>query len=361
MTDEAGEPDEPEPSAPSDPGDPGDPGEESDGDLDGGDEQISAGGGGEEHRFTVDIAEAGGRLDAVITARVASLSRAMVQRLIEDGRVTLGGSVATKAGAKLRYADPVTVSVPPPVSLEVVAEDIPLAILHEDADVIVIDKPRGMVVHPAAGHSHGTLVNALLFHCTDLSGIGGVQRPGIVHRLDRDTTGVMVATKNDHAHVALTAQFAAKSRGEPGGIERAYLALAAPPPPLARGTLRTLYNRHPVTRRKFSSKVESGKAAVTHYEIVERLHGAALVRLRLETGRTHQIRVHAADHGWPLLGDQMYGVRQRDERLAAAATALGRQALHAALLAFAHPTTGARMSFESPLPADFAAALAALR
>jgi len=334
--------------------------DENDGDLDD-ENEASGGGGGEEHRFTVVAGEAGSRLDAVITARVSELSRAAVQRLIEDGQVTVGGTVAVKAGAKLRYADEVTVRVPPPVSLEVVAEDIPLVILHEDADVIVIDKPKGMVVHPAAGHSHGTLVNALLFHCTDLSGIGGVQRPGIVHRLDRDTTGVMVVTKNDRAHLALTAQFAAKSRGEPGGIERAYLALAAPPPPHARGSLRTLYNRHPVVRRKFSSKVATGKSAVTHYEIVERLHGSALVRLRLETGRTHQIRVHASDHGWPLIGDQMYGVRQRDERLAAAALLVGRQALHAAMLAFEHPSTGARMTFESPLPADFAAALAALR
>jgi 23S rRNA pseudouridine1911/1915/1917 synthase len=297
----------------------------------------------------------------MITARIAALSRASVQRLIEDGHVTLGGAVATKAGARLKYADVVTVHVPPPAPLEIIGEDIPLVILHEDADVIVIDKPKGMVVHPAAGHSSGTLVNALVFHCKDLSGIGGVQRPGIVHRLDRDTTGVMIATKNDRAHLSLTAQFAAKSRGEPGGIERAYLAIAAPPPPLARGTLRTLYNRHPITRRKFSSKVATGKSAVTHYEIVERLHASALVRLRLETGRTHQIRVHASDNGWPLLADQMYGVRQRDERLAAAAAALGRQALHAALLAFDHPATGDRMSFEAPLPPDFAAALAALR
>ncbi|MEO7094105.1 MAG: RluA family pseudouridine synthase [Polyangiales bacterium] len=319
------------------------------------------GGGGEDHRFAVDIADTGNRLDAMLTARLAPLTRAAVQRLIDDGHVVLRGVVATKAGTRLKYADEVTVHVPPPVPLEIVGEDIPLVILYEDADVIVIDKPKGMVVHPAAGHADGTLVNALVFHCKDLSGIGGVQRPGIVHRLDRDTTGVMIATKNDRAHLSLTAQFAAKSRGEPGGIERAYLAISAPPPPLARGTLRTLYNRHPINRRKFSSKVQTGKSAVTHYEIVERMYESALVRLRLETGRTHQIRVHASDHGWPLLADQMYGVRQRNERVAAAAAALGRQALHAALLAFEHPATGQRMSFESPLPADFAAARASLQ
>ncbi|CAN5871156.1 RluA family pseudouridine synthase [soil metagenome] len=327
------------------------------------DEQVG-GGQGEDHRFAALSADAGGRLDAVIAARIASLSRAQVQRLIEDGQVTLGGVAAAKAGARLKAGDEIAVHIPPPATLEVVAEDIPLVILHEDADLIVIDKPAGLVVHPAPGHASGTLVNALLFHCTDLSGIGGVLRPGIVHRLDRDTTGVMVATKSDRAHASLTAAFAAKSRGESAGpetgIERSYLAIAAPPPPSARGTLRTHYGRHPIHRKKFSSKVASGKSAVTHYEVVEPLHGAALVRLRLETGRTHQIRVHAADHGWPLLGDQVYGIRQRDERLAAAADALGRQALHAAVLAFDHPVTGVRLSFEAALPPDLEAARRAL-
>ncbi|MBL9014101.1 MAG: RluA family pseudouridine synthase [Myxococcales bacterium] len=316
-----------------------------------------------EHRFTAGAEDAGNRLDATIAARV-SLPRAQVQRLIDDGKVTLGGAATPKAGARLKAGDVVVIRVPPPEPLEVTPEDIPLVILHEDADLIVIDKPAGLVVHPAAGHAAGTLVNALVFHCKDLSGINGVLRPGIVHRLDRDTSGVMIAAKSDRAHAGLTAQFAAKSAGTaaPGtGIERAYLAIAAPPPPHAAGTLRTLYGRHPVNRKKFSSKVATGKPAVTHFEIAEKLHGAALVRLRLETGRTHQIRVHASDHGWPLLGDAMYGVRPRDERLAAAAAALGRQALHAATLVFDHPITGARLSFEAPLPADLQAALAALR
>ncbi len=324
-------------------------------------EGVGEVGGGEDHRFAALAADAGGRLDAVVAARIAILSRAAVQRLIEDGQVTLGGTVAVKAGARLKTGDEIAVHIPVPEALGVVAENIPLVILHEDADLIVIDKPAGLVVHPAPGHASGTLVNALLFHCKDLSGIGGVLRPGIVHRLDRDTTGVMVATKSDRAHASLTAAFAAKSRGEAGGIERSYLAIAAPPPPVPRGTLRTHYGRHPIHRKKFSSKVASGKAAVTHYEVTEQLHGAALVRLRLETGRTHQIRVHAADHGWPLLGDQVYGIRQRDERIAAAAEALGRQALHAAVLAFDHPVTGARLSFESPLPPDLEAARSALR
>jgi 23S rRNA pseudouridine1911/1915/1917 synthase len=334
-------------------------------DLGDGDTDDDADGGraeGERHRaIVVDAAQAGGRLDAVIAAAGAGLSRAQVQKLIEDGCVTVGGIVAAKAGARLRAGDAIEVRIPAPEPLEVEPEDLPLAILYEDADLIVIDKPAGLVVHPAPGHTRGTLVNALLFHCRDLAGIGGVLRPGIVHRLDKDTTGVMVATKSDRAHAALTAAFAAKSRGEPGSLARTYLAIAAPPPPTARGTLRTLHGRHPVDRKRFSSKVTSGKAAVTHYEIVEPLHAAALVRFRLETGRTHQIRVHAADHGWPLLADPVYGRRARDPRVAAAARALGRQALHAATLAFDHPVTGAPLSFEAPLPADFQRALDALR
>ena len=317
----------------------------------------------DEHRFTAGAEDAGNRLDATIAARI-ELPRAQVQRLIDDGKVTLGGATTAKAGARLKAGDVIVIRVPPPEPLEVVGEDIPLVILHEDVDLIVIDKPVGLVVHPAAGHATGTLVNALVFHCKDLSGINGVLRPGIVHRLDRDTSGVMIAAKSDRAHVGLTAQFAAKSSGtaKPGtGIERAYLAIAAPSPTVHAGTLRTLYGRHPVNRKKFSSKVQTGKSAVTHFEVVEKLHAAALVRLRLETGRTHQIRVHASDHGWPLLADAMYGVRPKDERLAAAAGVMGRQALHAAQLAFDHPVTGARLSFEAQPPADFAAALAALR
>ena len=296
----------------------------------------------------------------MIAAAVQQLSRAQVQRLIEDGRVQVNGEVAAKS-ARVRERDVIDVSVPAPEPLEVLPEPIPLAILFEDADLIVIDKPAGLVVHPAAGHATGTLVNALLHHCKDLSGIGGVLRPGIVHRLDKDTSGVMVATKSERAHAALTAAFAAKSRGEPGGLERTYLAIASPPPPAATGTLRTLYGRHPVHRKKFSSKVATGKTAVTHWQIEEPLRDAALVRLRLETGRTHQIRVHAADHGWSLVGDQTYGHKPRSDELAEVAKKLGRQALHAATLAFDHPATGARHAFEAPLPEDMQIALAALR
>ncbi len=303
-----------------------------------------------DHRFVVAADEAGERIDALIAAAVAALSRAQVQRLIDDAQVQLNGAPVTKPGQRVRAGDTVTVVVPPPAAIEVVAENIPLVVLYEDADLIVVDKPAGLVVHPAAGHPRGTLVNALLFHCTDLSGIGGALRPGIVHRLDKDTSGVMVATKHDRAHAVVSAAFAAKSRGEPGGILREYLGIAAPPPPRASGTLRTYHNRHPSDRKRFSSKVTTGKLAVTHWTVIEPLAGAAVVRFRLETGRTHQIRVHAADHGWPLLGDPLYGKPPRP--LATLASTLGRQALHAAVLELDHPITGARLRFESPLPAD---------
>ena len=333
-----------------------DPPEESDA-SDGSDDDVESL--ATEHRFTVAAADAGGRIDAVIAAVVPALSRASVQRLIDDAQVRLNGAVVAKPGQRVRLGDAVVVAVPAPEPIDVVAEDIPLAVLYEDADIIVIDKPAGLVVHPAAGHPRGTLVNALLFHCKDLSGIGGALRPGIVHRLDKDTSGVMVATKNDRAHAAISAAFAAKSRGEPGGIVREYLGVAAPAPPSVTGTLRTYHGRHPTDRKRFSSRVATGKAAVTHWTVVEQLPGAAVVRFRLETGRTHQIRVHAADHGWPLLGDTLYG--RTPKSLAGIASQLGRQALHAALLELEHPATGARLRFESALPDDLARTLDHLR
>ncbi|HET6583076.1 MAG TPA: RluA family pseudouridine synthase [Nannocystaceae bacterium] len=306
------------------------------------------------HQIVVGADAAGGRLDAVIAGAIAELSRAQVQRLIEDGRVTVGGITAAKS-VRVRAGDVIDVRVPPPEPLEVLPEPIPLAVLYEDSELIVIDKPPGLVVHPAAGHASGTLVNALLHHCKDLAGIGGVLRPGIVHRLDKDTSGVMVATKTERAHAALTAAFAAKSRGEQGVLDRTYLAIASPPPPAASGTLRTLYGRHPIHRKKFSSKVANGKPAVTHWQIVEPLReaDAALVRLRLETGRTHQIRVHLEAIGLSISGDPVYG--------SAGDLGLERQFLHAARLAFDQPITGERIEVESPLPDDLAAALARAR
>jgi 23S rRNA pseudouridine1911/1915/1917 synthase len=318
---------------------------------------------GDVHRVSVDLAHAGERIDAVV-AELTPLSRATVQRLIDDGRVRLNGNVVAKANQRLRADDAIEVIVPVPEPIELVPEDIPLVVLFEDPDLIIVDKPAGLVVHPAPGHPRGTLVNAILHHCKDLGGIGGELRPGIVHRLDKDTSGVMVVAKTEAAHAGLTAQFAAKSAASKGhvvagGIVREYLGIAAPPPPATRGTLRTFHGRHPTDRKKFSTRVMWGKSAVTHYERIEDLGGAALVKFRLETGRTHQIRVHAAEHGWPLLGDPLYG--HAPKPLAEIAARLGRQALHAAVLELEHPVTGQRIRRESPLPADFEAALQALR
>jgi 23S rRNA pseudouridine1911/1915/1917 synthase len=248
------------------------------------------------------------------------------------------------------------VTIRPPVPVELVPEEMALAVLFEDKHMVVLDKPAGLVVHPAPGHATGTLVHGLLAHVDDLAGIGGELRPGIVHRLDKDTTGVMVVAKDEPTQTALSAAFKAKT-----DVVREYIAVAAPAPPGARGTIRTLYDRHPVDRKKFTSKVARGKPAVTHWEVVERLAlGAALVTCRLETGRTHQIRVHMSDSGWPLVGDQLYGRRYSGE-LAELSRTLGRQALHAARLELVHPITGARLAFTTEPPADFVALLTALR
>jgi 23S rRNA pseudouridine1911/1915/1917 synthase len=259
--------------------------------------------------LTAAAADAGARLDAVIAAHVAELTRTQVKRLIDDGHVAIGGAVATKPGHRVRAGDAIDVDVPAPAVLELAPEPIPLVVVFEDEHVIAVDKPAGLVVHPAPGHPSGTLVNALLFHCHDLAGIGGVRRPGIVHRLDKDTSGVLIAAKHDRAHTALVEAFQTKRT-----IGRTYVAIAAPGPTRDAITLRTMYGRHPVHRKKFSSKVATGKLAVTHIELIAR--GAALdvarIACRLETGRTHQIRVHCADHGFALLADPVYAPRPRD-------------------------------------------------
>jgi 23S rRNA pseudouridine1911/1915/1917 synthase len=229
-------------------------------------------------------------------------------------------------------------------------------VLFEDGHIIVIDKPAGLVVHPAPGHPDMTLVNALLAHCTDLSGVGGELRPGIVHRLDKDTSGILVATKTDAAHGVLAARFKAHQ------LEREYLAVVAPPPRAARGTIDTLYGRHPIHRKKFSSRVSRGKRAVTHYRIEERFGDvAAVVRCRLQTGRTHQIRVHLADSGSPVVGDPLYSRAGKKPVLSALAARIGRQALHAAVLGFDHPITGKPLRFETSPPADMRALIDGLR
>lgn len=310
------------------------------------------------------------RLDRLLAGAAQGLSRTRIKALIEAGHATVDGVVVEDPSAMVRPGQVARVDVPAPTPAEPQAEEIELAILYEDADLIVIDKPAGLVVHPAAGHETGTLVNALIAHCgASLSGIGGVRRPGIVHRLDKDTSGVMVVAKNDLAHQHLSAQFA--DHGRTGPLERAYTALAWGVPDRPRGTITTGIDRSTKNREKMAVVPEGrGRLAITHFEVMEtfgREPIASLVECRLETGRTHQIRVHMAHLGHPILGDDVYGSGFRTkasklpETASRALAALGRQALHARLLGFEHPVSGESLVFESPLPADLAALVLALK
>jgi 23S rRNA pseudouridine1911/1915/1917 synthase len=291
------------------------------------------------------------RLDAWLAAQAPDVSRSRIQALIKQGRVTSGGA-AVKANAKPAAGQVIEIQLPAPVPALPQPEDIPLDIVYEDDDLLVLDKPAGLVVHPAPGHAAGTLVNALLHHCTDLGGIGGVERPGIVHRLDKDTSGLMVVAKNDAAMAGLVRLF------QTGGISKEYLALVHGAPSKPAGTVIGLIGRHPVERKRMAVVRVNGKQAVTHYTVERRLGGdTSLLRCRIETGRTHQIRVHAQSLGCPLVGDALYGRPASDSRLPLAPA---RQMLHAARLAFAHPVTGAALAFTAPPPEDFAQMLAAL-
>lgn len=315
----------------------------------------------------------GQRIDRVLTAAIPAISRSRLQGLIKSGQVTLDGVAVTDPGTKVRSGQAMSVTLPPPVAADPQGEDIPLTVVFEDRHLIVIDKPAGLVVHPAAGHGTGTLVNALIAHCGEsLSGIGGVKRPGIVHRLDKDTSGLLVAAKSDAAHAGLSEQFAA--HGADGRLQRAYLAVVWGVPPRTKGVVDAALSRSTQNRVKIAVVPEGfGRHAVTHYEVLEVFSDtdgspvAALVMLVLETGRTHQIRVHMAYIGHPLLGDPVYGrgFQTRAARLADGARSalddLGRQALHAAELGFEHPVTGKSHRFQSEMPADLAALIAALR
>jgi 23S rRNA pseudouridine1911/1915/1917 synthase len=252
---------------------------------------------------------------------------------------------------KIRPGDIVKLVIPPLLATTLIPEAIPLDILYEDADLLVINKPAGLVVHPAAGHSSGTLVNALLHHCGSLAAIGGEQRPGIVHRLDRDTSGIMVVAKSDRALAGLMNQFKQRT------IRKDYVALVWGHPSPARGTIETLIGRHRVDRKKMSAQPKTGRAAVTHYRIMERFGNVSLLRIRLETGRTHQIRVHMAYRGFPVVGDAQYGGRSGHSL----PLSVGRQMLHAETLAFMHPVTDKPLTFTAPWPADLNALVAALR
>jgi 23S rRNA pseudouridine1911/1915/1917 synthase len=311
---------------------------------------------------TVAGDEGSARLDRVLALRLAELSRSRLKALILAGQVAVKGLPIRDPAYHVTSGDTITIDVPEAVAAEPKGEDIALDIVYEDDDIIVIDKPRGLVVHPAAGHETGTLVNALIAHCgASLSGIGGVKRPGIVHRLDKDTTGLMVVAKNDRAHQSLSAQFA--DHGRTGEMRRGYMAFAWDVPGRARGTVDAPIDRHPYAREKMAVR-EGGREAITHWEIREAFNGrdgkpvAALLACQLETGRTHQIRVHLAHIGHPLMGDSVYGPHFKTKashlgpESQAALDGLGRQALHAYLLVLEHPKTGEILHWESGLPED---------
>jgi 23S rRNA pseudouridine1911/1915/1917 synthase len=293
---------------------------------------VNADGGESHHHFTVAPGDAGLRLDLFLTAREIGLSRTQIGRAV----------------------DVVAIVLPAARLSEVIPEAIPLKILYEDASLLVVDKPAGMVVHPAAGHSSGTLVNALLHYCRDLSGIGGVLRPGIVHRLDKVTSGLMVVAKSDHAHRGLAGQF---KRHE---VKKTYQALVYGDPKTDGGRIESAVGRHPTDRKRMSTQSRRGRSAVTVWRVRERYRvAAALLEVNIETGRTHQIRVHLTELGHPVVGDRVYGGAGRirtvgDPAARARMKALDRQALHAWRLAFAHPVTGETMRFASPLPKDMA-------
>lgn len=312
----------------------------------------------EAHELVVGAEDAGLRLDAWLARRLPALSRSRLKALIAAGDVQLDAAPA-RASARVKPGQLAVVRVPAATPAEPQAEDIPLRLVHEDAALLVVDKPAGLVVHPGAGAPSGTLVNALLARVHDLSGVGGVLRPGIVHRLDRGTSGLLVVAKDDATHRALSRQFAART------VEKEYLALVLGSPARAAGEIDRAIGRDPVRRQRMSVKAARGREARTSWRVEERFDGAALLRVRIHSGRTHQIRVHLSSIGHPVAGDALYGgTRTPSSRKAAARQALAslaRPALHSARLAFVHPATGERLVFEAPLPEDLLLVIRELR
>ncbi|MGP8198068.1 MAG: RluA family pseudouridine synthase [Limisphaerales bacterium] len=305
--------------------------------------------------FTVGQSLPLGRLDTFLRAKFPSVSRVAIQRLLEEGRIQVNGRPA-KPAHHPRAGETISVCWPEARADKAQAEDIPLDILHEDDDLLVLNKPAGLVVHPAAGHATHTLVNALLHHCAGrLSGIGGVARPGIVHRLDKDTSGCLVVAKNDAAHLALSEQFAGRQ------VLKVYQAIVCGRMPRAEGEIITSIARHAVQRKRMAVTAGGGRQAHTSYRVLQQLKDVARVELRLHTGRTHQIRVHLEHLGCPVLGDLIYGKRQNLRLKQASGYVAPRQLLHAAKLGLIHPRTHRRMTFAAPLPEDFAVALSFFR
>ena len=299
----------------------------------------------EDIKITV-VEEAGQRIDKILVKALTDFSRTQIQMLIQDGHVLVNGKVI-KASYKVEVNDEVMVHIPEPESADILAEDIPLDIVYEDQDVIVVNKPTGMIVHPSAGIYKGTLVNALLYHCHDLSGINGVMRPGIVHRIDKETSGLLMVAKNDMAHASLSEQLQEHT------VTRRYLALVHGLIPHEFGRIEAPIGRDPKDRQKMTCTDKNAKDAITNFKVLERFKDMTLVECRLETGRTHQIRVHMQYIGHPVYGDPQYGLKRDD-------TTYG-QYLHAKILGFVHPRTGEDMYFESELPDIFKAKLDELR
>jgi 23S rRNA pseudouridine1911/1915/1917 synthase len=314
---------------------------------------------GEAFTFTIEKADHGKRLDLFLTEQLPAPSRAQIQRHIREGYILLNAAQA-KAGTRVKQGDLIKGYIPEPTASVALPEDLPIRFLYEDADIVVVDKPPGMAAHPAGRMQSGTLVNALLFRLKDLQGVGGVLRPGIVHRLDKGTSGVMVVAKNDQAHEALVRQFKGRE------VKKRYLALVYGRVKGAEGTINAPLGRHPIDRKRFSLRTRQPKDALTEWRVKERFAGITLVQVEPRTGRTHQIRVHMASINHPLVGDPLYTKKRRlslieDPVLRGHLEALGRQALHASSLAFRHPTMGKIVEFTAPLPADIENILEVLR